>query len=321
MRNTHTPDLKSSPIVPVCLFIQAITCEIELQKISDLFTYAQYWKQPWVIVSDIELADYLLLAVENTEDFSSLLGEEGSFKAERIIVYSEQPHAEARWHLQRRGNSKPPSALEFTILLKEIGKNLEPSSVTKNLPKKTSNKAIFDWREKLKIVCIGSVGSGKTTAVSTICKGDVVSTEALPSDQFQMQKKTTTIAMDFGTVPLNDNTKLYMYGAPGQRRFDFMTDVLLNKALGIIILVSNKNTDSITELDYYLNNYQKFLRANAAIIGVTHNDINPLPSLKTYNQFIQSRGESWPVLKVDVRKNEDITKLVNTLLDYSLKCG
>ena len=59
-----------------------------------------------------------------------------------------------------------------------------------------------------------------------------MSTEVEPSDHTQHQKKTTTVGMDFGTLVVREKTQLMLYGAPGQRRFDFMSDVLQHNALG-----------------------------------------------------------------------------------------
>ncbi len=151
--------------------------------------------------------------------------------------------------------------------------------------------------------------------------GNTISTEAAPSDQTQLRKKSTTVAMDFGSIGIEADTQLHIYGAPGQRRFDFMSEILIKNALGIVILISNESSDSLNELNYYLNTHKEFLKHNRAVIGVTHNDINPNPSIGEYDRFIKGRGESWPVIKVDARKREDMKKLVMSLLISTLKHG
>ncbi|OQX09121.1 MAG: hypothetical protein BWK73_23620 [Thiothrix lacustris] len=169
--------------------------------------------------------------------------------------------------------------------------------------------------ESLKVLIVGSVGSGKTTAVKTLGGSSAISTEAKPSDQTQLQKNTTTVAMDFGTLRLDDATQVRLYGSPGQRRFDFMGDILLHKAAGIIILIGNDRSDCLSELNYYLNAYHDFLLTHPAVIGVTHNDISPTPALRVYDEFMQSRGQSWPVRKVDARNHVEMKGLVDLLIE------
>ena len=142
---------ESLPVFPICIAIEGFICKIELQQISRLFAYAQHWERPWQIVSGTDLADYVLVVANNTEDLSSLLCRGSRFTADHLIAYSGQPFAEARWHLRRKENTRPPSALEFTILLKEIGKNINSSRVVRKSLIAPSNKD-FDWRKKLKIV-------------------------------------------------------------------------------------------------------------------------------------------------------------------------
>ena len=39
-------------------------------------------------------------------------------------------------------------------------------------------------------------------------------------------KSQTTVAMDFGRITIDDELILYLFGTPGQRRFDFMWEIL-----------------------------------------------------------------------------------------------
>lgn len=168
--------------------------------------------------------------------------------------------------------------------------------------------------ERLKILFTGSVGSGKTTAIAAISEIDPVTTEAKPSDEIGLRKSTTTVAMDFGYVTLEDESRLYLYGSPGQRRFDFMSQILIQKSLGLIVLINNELNDPLEDLDYYLNLHGQFLGKNWAVIGITHYDIKSTPSIEDYIHVLRERGEPWPVMKVDARRPEDVLLLVETLL-------
>ena len=173
----------------------------------------------------------------------------------------------------------------------------------------------MDTNHKIKFVFTGCVGAGKTTAIKTVSEIDPISTEAKPTeDSVVRRKRTTTVAMDYGELTLDDGDKLYLYGTPGQRRFDFMCEILTEGALGLIILVDNSHEDPMGELDYYLNLNARFLRQSAAVIGITHYDVTTQPTIDDYYEVLAERGDPWPVIHADVRMKEDVGILLNTLL-------
>lgn len=322
IKNVTMPGAADDKIDPIRIALTGFSGLPEADHIISLFSRANRWQQPWEMVESIHDAQILLVAVDTVEEL--LAHKYGNrYSRDQLIAYSTQPLEDARWHLRRSPDSRPPTPLEFTLLLKEIGQEIAAKRLTiGHTPMAAvTPKRDFDWRQRLKILIVGSVGSGKTTAVSTLSQGHSISTEATPSDHTQLHKKATTVAMDFGCVALNEDTQLHIYGAPGQRRFDFMNEILIRNAMGLIILVSNKTSNPLNELGYYLDANADYLARHQAVIGVTHNDLNATPSLNEYRRFIQARGESWPVVKVDARKPDDMLRLVETLLDVTLEHG
>ena len=169
---------------------------------------------------------------------------------------------------------------------------------------------------KLKIVFTGSVGAGKTTAITAISEVPPVSTEVTSTEPgIKIRKNTTTVAMDYGELTLEDSSKLLLYGTPGQRRFDFMCSVLTHGALGLILLIDNTHEKPLDELDYYLNMNAAFLLDNPVVIGVTHFDESDQPGIHDYHDALAERGEPWTVVPVDPRKRKDITLLLELLVD------
>ena len=76
--------------------------------------------------------------------------------------------------------------------------------------------------QQLKIVFTGPMGAGKTTAIRAISDAPPVSTEVGNSDRQSSVKESTTVALDYGELTLEDGTCLRIYGTPGQARFSFM---------------------------------------------------------------------------------------------------
>jgi signal recognition particle receptor subunit beta len=168
---------------------------------------------------------------------------------------------------------------------------------------------------EIKLVFTGSVGSGKTCAIATISEIVPVTTDVKSTEESVLKyKKTTTVAMDYGYLTLENGDRLNLYGTPGQRRFDFMSHILTKGALGLIVLINNAHEDPLSELDYYLNLNAAFLLENPAIIGVTHFDMVNQPSIEDYYQALDERGDAWPVICVDARDKEDINILLHVLV-------
>lgn len=169
--------------------------------------------------------------------------------------------------------------------------------------------------KKTKIVFTGSVGAGKTHSIRQLSDVPVISTEAKPTEESILKKKsTTTIAMDYGELTLSQTERLYLYGTPGQRRFDFMSPILCEGALGLVILIDNSQKAPLEDLDYYLNLNAEFLAKNPAVIGITHFDVSDTPGKQVYQNCLQERGVSCPILSVDVRVKKEVLLLMSALI-------
>ncbi len=112
----------------------------------------------------------------------------------------------------------------------------------------------------VKIVVTGPFSAGKTTLIRTISEITVLSTEKDITDNTKSRKAETTVAMDFGRITIDRDLVLYLFGTPGQDRFDFMWEILGEGMLGYILLVDSSRQDSLDEAVGILAAFRKMAR-------------------------------------------------------------
>ncbi|MCC5947376.1 MAG: ATP/GTP-binding protein [Nitriliruptoraceae bacterium] len=99
-----------------------------------------------------------------------------------------------------------------------------------------------------KIVVTGPFDAGKSTLIRTISEVTVLSTERAVSDRPDgTSSPQTTVAMDFGRISVGEGLALYLFGTPGQERFEFMWDILAEGMLGFVLVVDAARPDSYDE--------------------------------------------------------------------------
>ena len=167
-----------------------------------------------------------------------------------------------------------------------------------------------------KIIVTGPVAAGKSTAIRTYSTSQVVETDVLASDQTQSMKAATTVAMDYGTIVLDEETKVHLYGTPGQERFDFMWEILSKGSRGIIILINASARNPLQDLRFYLHAFADVLDRVPLVIGVNKMSEAQVQSdfIEILQQATKALGADADVLAVDIRKRKDMNKLVKRIL-------
>lgn len=165
-----------------------------------------------------------------------------------------------------------------------------------------------------KLVFAGPVGAGKTTAIRSLSDIDVVSTEANASDDVRLLKQTTTVAMDYGLMKLANGDQVRLYGTPGQKRFDFMWEILTENALGLVLMLNGNAKDPVEDLRLYVAEFRDFIDKTSLVVGVTHTDVSGPQARINISKALAEMGLPPTAMDIDARDRGHMATLVKALI-------
>ena len=172
----------------------------------------------------------------------------------------------------------------------------------------------------VKLVIAGGFGVGKTTTVGSISEispltteADMTSAAAGIDDASKVPgKRTTTVAMDFGCITIDESLKLYLFGTPGQDRFGFMWDDLAIGAIGALVIVDSRRLDDCyPAVDYFERLGLPFVVAVNRFEGAVAHD---LPSIR----WALAVDDAVPLITFDARDKLSVRDALLVVLDRAL---
>ncbi|MGC8852033.1 MAG: GTP-binding protein [Hydrogenobacter sp.] len=170
--------------------------------------------------------------------------------------------------------------------------------------------------KKIKIIVAGPFAAGKTQFINTVSEIKTVKTEKRTrAVEEKSVKDYTTVAMDFGKIRIDDEHELYLFGTPGQSRFDFMWEILGEGALGIIILVDSTDPSTFHEARKIINFFQSRFPV-PMVVGANKQDLPNAWSPEDVRTALDiDEDEGIPVIPVSAIDKESVKNALLTLLN------
>ncbi|GAB4204610.1 MAG: ATP/GTP-binding protein [Roseiflexaceae bacterium] len=170
-------------------------------------------------------------------------------------------------------------------------------------------------KQAVKIVITGAYAAGKTSFIRAISDIDIVSTEQAVTDpEERLLKGETTVALDFGTIEINDDIKLYLFGTPGQERFDFMWETLSIGCIGYVVMVDSCRPAHLLETQRLMARFAELTEVPFVVAANKQDDPTALP-VSYIRRRLQLPHET-PLLPCVANDRDSVKAVLLSLLEH-----
>ena len=174
--------------------------------------------------------------------------------------------------------------------------------------------------EIMRLVVTGTVGAGKSTFIRSVSEIEVVDTDRKATDEVAGMKQNTTVSMDFGTLQFGEDMALHIYGTPGQIRFDFMWEILIERAHAYVLLIAAHRPGEF----HHARRIMNFMNQRShvpMIIGITHGDCEGAWSNEDIALALgyQDNTQCPPIVSVNADEEESVIDALVALVEHYME--
>ncbi len=174
--------------------------------------------------------------------------------------------------------------------------------------------------EIMRLVVTGTVGAGKSTFIRSVSEIEVVDTDRKATDEVAGMKQSTTVSMDFGTLQFGEEMALHIYGTPGQIRFDFMWEILIERAHAYVLLIAAHRPGEF----HHARRIMNFMNQRSQIpmiIGITHGDCQGAWGNEDIALALgyQDNTQRPPIVSVNADEEESVIDALVALVEHYME--
>jgi len=168
--------------------------------------------------------------------------------------------------------------------------------------------------QTVKMVVTGPFSAGKTQFIQSVSDIEVVATERkITTSAERGVKDLTTVAMDFGRITVDEDLVLHLFGTPGQKRFDFMWDILSEGMLGFIVMVDSTHPETFREARSILETFKAYA-PSPYVVAANKQDLKDAWELNDIRHALRRDGTS-KILSCVATNREQVKFILLELLD------
>jgi uncharacterized protein len=173
--------------------------------------------------------------------------------------------------------------------------------------------------EIMNLVVTGTVGAGKSTFILSVSEMKVVAPDRHNTGDEAFLPQDTTASIDFETLQFDEEMALHIYGTPSQVRFDFMWEILIERAHAYVLLIAAHRSSEF----HYARRILNFMNQHAQIpmiIGITHNDCEGAwcPEDIALALGYQDRTTQPPIVAVNTQDRESVAMALIALMEHCM---
>lgn len=161
---------------------------------------------------------------------------------------------------------------------------------------------------RFKLVVTGPIACGKSTFIKKLSGKRALSIN---------NEKGRTVALDFGRCNLS-GIKIFAFGTPGHEHFEFMREILVQGADGLLVLFDSSRPQTFKIAVQMLQRLLNKLPDNVPFVLVANKQ--DLPNALDVEYFSLVAGDSFSIVGTSAITGEGIGKAIATLLRKTLEC-